>query len=179
MLWNVNPIGALLLFRSKGLQEYLKWFNGDFLAFTDGTWSISDNGEVKARIGGCILTKESQILYIFSGPIKANSPREAELKAILFIYVAFSSQATVQGRLQINSDCLSLVHEFQKRRLGHLHEECMQRWQDMINNPNFTLKYCPREELVGAHGLAVDGISRTKLLHAWCYILLICQLIYI
>lgn len=72
----------------------------------------------------------------FSSPSKTYSSREAEREAILFIYNAFFSQIIIQGSLLINADCLILVDDFQRKRIGYIDEDCPQMWLDIVGNPN-------------------------------------------
>lgn len=166
-LWQVNPLGATMLHSKHGLfQDLVRW-NAEFHAYTDGSWAFL-NSEHKAGIGGCIPDRNQNLLFIFSGPSMATSPREAERDAIFFAFKAFSSQRTVQGRLQIRTDCLTLVNDFQRQRAGNgkLHDHAA--WVELINNPNIKVCFSPRDSLLSAHELAAQGVRRARILQAWC-----------
>lgn len=100
-------------------MQDMVWWNAEFLALTDGAWKIHNNGCL-AGIGGCIMDREGNLLYIFSGPSKAISPRESEQEAIIFAFKSFIRQNSIKGRLQIKTDCISLVEEVQKSRAGFI-----------------------------------------------------------
>ncbi|KAL1808033.1 hypothetical protein ACET3Z_025023 [Daucus carota] len=148
-------MGATLLQRKNRLIQNFSWWNHDFISYTDGAWRIANNSQ-SVGIGGCILDKEENLLYIFSGPCSADSPRDAEREAILFLFKAFTSQNSIQGRLQINTDCMSLVDEFQKQRAGLSKTTTSEDWLTLLNTPGIYLNYTPREHLVGAHELAIQ-----------------------
>ena len=166
-IWQANPMGAALLQRKNRLIQDFAWWNHDFIGYTDGAWKFKNNSHT-AGIGGCILDKEKNLIFVFSGPSSASSPRDSEKEAILFLFKIFHSQKTIQGRLQINTDCITIVEEFQRQRagLGKIPES--QDWATLINSPGYTLRYTPREHLVGAHELAKSGAKRNNMLHAWC-----------
>ncbi|WOG81935.1 hypothetical protein DCAR_0101093 [Daucus carota subsp. sativus] len=166
-IWQANPMGAALLQRKNRLIQDFAWWNHDFIGYTDGAWKFKNNSHT-AGIGGCILDKEKNLIFVFSGPSSASSPRDSEKEAILFLFQIFHSQKAIQGRLQINTDCITIVEEFQRQRagLGKIPES--QEWATLINSPGFTLRYTPREHLVGAHELANSGAKRNNMLHAWC-----------
>lgn len=166
-IWLVNPQGAALLHKKSDLFQDLTWWNSEFIAYTDGSWSVC-NQVPKSGVGGCILEKEGNILFIFSGPSSANSPREAEREAILFVYNAFASQRIIQGRLQINTDCIFLVEEFLKQRAGNFKIAGSDSWIKIIQNPDIKLSYSPRYKILAAHDLAVQGANRGNMVHAWC-----------
>ena len=107
-------------------------------------------------------------MFIFSGPSSANSPREAEKEAILFVSDAFASQRIIQGRLQINTDCLFLVEDFLNQRAGNLKIAGSDSWIKIIQNLDIKLSFSPRYKILAAHDLAVQGANRGNMLHAWC-----------
>lgn len=150
-LWQVNPAGAIMLNSKQGLYQDLVWWNAEFQAYTDGSWKIINSTTV-AGIGGFITDKD----------------REAEREAILFVYKAFTSQRTIQGRLQIRTDCLTLFNDVQKLRAGNGSPSKLSDWAGLISNPNIKVCYSPRENLSAAHDLAVQGTNRRGLQHAWC-----------
>ena len=154
----------------------MTWWDSEFYAFIDGSQEFQANSSCLAGIGGCIRDKRNSLLFIFSGPISATSPREAKREAIVHVYKAFSTQRTIQGRLQINTDCISLVEEFQKQSAGLLKLEGSEYWLQMVQNMNIKLKYISREYLLGAHDLAKQGAKRVASLRAWCQILISCNI---
>ena len=166
-IWQVNPAGAALLHRKNGVMQDMVWWNAEFLALTDGAWKTHNN-ICSAGIGGCIMDRGENLLYIFSGPSKAMSPRESEQEAIIFVFKAFTNQKSIQGRLQIKTDCISLVEDFQKRRAGVLLPKVSNDWAELIANPNIKLIYTSRDNLISAHDLAAQGMQRNTILHAWC-----------
>lgn len=90
------------------------------------------------------------------------------MEAIIFLFKAFTSQQTVQGRLQVNTDCMSLVDDFQKQRAGLCKSNNSEEWSKLINSLGININYIPRELIVGAHELAIQGAHRSYTLHAWC-----------
>ena len=160
-------MGAALLQRKNRLIQDFAWWKHDFIGYTDGAWKFKNNSYT-AGIGGCVIDKDKNLILVFSGSSSASSPRDSEKEAILFLFKTFHSQKTVQGRLQINTDCISIVDEFQRQRGGLSKIPESQDWVTLINSPGYTLKYIPREHLVGAHDLASSGASRIAMLHAWC-----------
>ncbi|XP_017233302.1 uncharacterized protein LOC108207364 [Daucus carota subsp. sativus] len=166
-LWQVNPMGATMLHNKNGTYQDLVWWNAEFKAFTDGSWKF--NGSIhSAGIGGYIEDTNQSLIFIFSGPSKAASPKEAEREAIIFAYKSFISQRSIQGRLQIITDCLTLVDEFQKCRAGNSTIEDHADWIGLIKNPYIKIVYSPRENLTSAHELAAQGVNSEYSLHAWC-----------
>lgn len=113
-----------------------------------------------AGIGGCILDRDQNLIFIFSGPSQATSPREAEREAILFAFKSFTSRRSIQGRLQIKMNCISLVHDFQKYRAGYTNPDDHADWIRLINNPGIKVCYSPRDNLIAAHDLATQGTNR-------------------
>ncbi|KAL1831143.1 hypothetical protein ACET3Z_000794 [Daucus carota] len=144
-----------MLNSKQGLYQDLVWWNAEFQAYTDGSWKIINSTTV-AGIGGFITDKDQNLIFIFAGPSLAPSPREAEREAILFVYKAFTSQRTIQGRLQIRTDCLTLFNDVQKLRAGNGSPSKLSDWAGLISNPNIKVCYSPRENLSAAHDLAVQ-----------------------
>ena len=127
--------------------------------YTNSTWSVG--------IGGYILDREGNLLFIFSGPSSAISPKESEREAILFVFKSFISHRSVQSRLQIKTDCLSLVEEFQSQRAGNTKKLDNRDRLNLVSNNFLKLVYA-RDNINSANELAVQGRQRTLILHAWC-----------
>ena len=148
-------------------MQDMVWWNAEFLALTDGSWKLINNNCL-AGMGGCIMDRDQNLVFIFSGPSKALSPKEAEREAILFVFKCFISQRVIQGRLQIKTDCASLVKDFQLQRAGSQTVTENPEWAQLIHSPNIKLVFTARENLFSAHNLAAQGMNRNTILHAWC-----------
>lgn len=98
-IWQVNPMGASLIHRKSCLIQNMTWWNSECCAFTDGSWEFCSNNSCQAGIRGFIMDRDSNLLFVFSRPSKASSPREAEREAIIYVHKAFASQRVIQGRL--------------------------------------------------------------------------------
>ncbi|KAK1391238.1 hypothetical protein POM88_010294 [Heracleum sosnowskyi] len=71
-IWEVNPIGSILLHNKTAKKDLVDDMRVLF-GFMDGSWRKNSEGKVVAGIGGHIQDSEGNLLFILSGPSSAES----------------------------------------------------------------------------------------------------------
>lgn len=122
LLWNVNPVGAYLLYSKHASKEGPNFWNVDYIGFVDGAWKKDVNNNIVAGIGGLLMNWQKQILFQFSGPTIANSPLEAELKALLFLHDKFLS-SSLSGHIHYYTDSMLLYRAYCQAKAGNFSDD--------------------------------------------------------
>lgn len=92
--------------------------------------------------------------FIFSCPIFASSPLETEKLAFLFLFDKVKSLLSINSRLLLYTDSLTLVNQAQQVRAGYINLEGDEDWKEVIDSPFVKLYFMQREELLGVDELA-------------------------
>lgn len=170
-LWMVNPGGALLLFSTKVTREEFIWWNTDLIGYSDEAWQSLNSGAICRGIGGYLKDLNGNLLFIFSGPTQVWSPLEPKRNEVLFLYNFIVGNSNLKGVVSLCTDCLLLVHQFQKARAGFKEDKWLEdhaQWNALVGNFNFELMHVHREDLSGADELAKKGKERSRMVSAWC-----------
>lgn len=117
-LWEVNPVGAILLHKKGKCLSLFQNKKEMFIGCTDWAWFMNDKGEMTAGIGGCLVDNNGNIVFIFSGPSDAKCAYEAELDAAKFLYREFMGSMFSDQSLRICKDCQKVVNTFFSEKLG-------------------------------------------------------------
>lgn len=80
----------------------------DLVGFTDESWQSNIEGILKASMGVLLFDKQYHSVFLFSGPIIASSPYDAEHHAGLFLINAISSSKFSGARIIICTDSICL-----------------------------------------------------------------------
>lgn len=165
-LWSSNPIG-LVLKSSLTRQHRLLNNNAKLVGFIDGAWKKSPNNVIQAGIGGYVKDSEGNLVFIFSGPVKAFSPSQCEFEAMFYVVKQLAVSPWSTTHSVIYSDSADLIKEVRKAKFNFQHH-----FEDNIRKyllfAKIEFKKVNRLLNCEADSLAKQGMTRSKLLSAWC-----------
>lgn len=164
-LWSINPIGAILL-HNKGMHVRLLDSNTEeLIGYVDGAWSQPGNSMIKAGVGGFIVDRHKNVVFVFSGPVKTKDASSIELEAARFLFKEFMDSSYNDQSLVIYSDCLSVISSFFNEKFSYGPKEY---FQGLHRYSKVSFVYANRNLIQGADDLAKQGSNRKKFLKAWC-----------
>lgn len=164
-LWSINPIGAILLHNKGKSIQLAEGITVDLIGYVDGAWIQTEDNIIKAGVGGFVIDKHKNVVFIFSGPVDTKDAASTELEAASFLLREFISSSHSVQSLRIYSDCMSVISTFFNEKFNY----GQSKWfQGLHRNSNVTLVYVNRNLIQGADDLAKQGSSRSKFLKAWC-----------
>lgn len=103
--WIKNPTLTIKNLRILFLDDLKnKW---DYIGFIDGSWK-DDNNHLQSGIGGYVVNKNDDLCFIFSGPMTATTPLEAETKALIFLLQKLNEHFTMDKKIIILTDSIEL-----------------------------------------------------------------------
>lgn len=170
-LWDLNPIGTILLFNKKKERMDFFWWNVEFIRFSDGAWKRLNNNLFLSDIGGLIVDHNKKVLFTFSGKTSASSPLEVEMQALIFLHQKFRASALGNNSLQLYSDSLTLVQGVLRARARIFIRSPILRgdeWEILINDGFTKVAYINRKNLLGADKRANEGKFMQNFFFAWC-----------
>ncbi|KAK1394713.1 hypothetical protein POM88_013769 [Heracleum sosnowskyi] len=159
--WSSNPARSIIR-SNKNRIGNLYNINAELVGFIDGAWKMGMNQEIQAGIGGYLKDKEGNLLFIFSGPVKALSAIQSEFEAMMFLVIKILESPWCNNHCLIYSDSLELVKRIQRIRLGHDHE-CEERIKDFLLVAKVEFKKVDRILNCEADNLAKQGATRQKM----------------
>lgn len=137
--WSCYPWQALTThdkLLKKNLIDY--WFSiSDFICFTDGAWKVNQQQAREAGIGGFIMNKQKQIIFIFSGPSDQGSAHETEKEAFLFLMAHIENSNYAKAHFTFFIDAISLVHQINKQRGVKTTHDQLKIQENVLHNSNF------------------------------------------
>lgn len=156
-IWVANPIGYLKIQAINKKDALLKILhdNYDLVGFTDGSWSMGQNQILEAGQGGILYDKPNHSIFLFSGPIQASTPLEAEFLACRFLIEEVKKSNFAGSKIIICTDSYWLAEEFSAIKIKD------QTWT------NFYIMQCDREINLESDFLAKNGAKQHSLLSEW------------
>lgn len=167
-LWNVNPIGAILLHQKGMSLRIMRDVVEDFVGYCDGSWMVDTNGKIKAGIGGYIIDNMQNTVFVFSGPSKTSNALETEINAARVLIQEFRNSMFKMRPLRMYTDCLEVVNIFYREKFGLSGSNDLKHFVGLNRNVSIFASYIPRRFVLGADSLAREGRERDKILKAWC-----------
>lgn len=159
--WKNNPIRATKSKYKTFLCE-LK-HNWDYHGFTDGAWNIINNFS-SAGMGGYLKNKMGDIEFLFSGPIEAVNPLEAESKAMAYMIQHILQKYTEHKKIIIHTDSYTLWENIQKYRAGFLNVIPYMDTAQILDNRHIQIGHIRRHLNPGADHLAKLGLQRPNII---------------
>lgn len=143
-LWNINPNGAILLHQKGKRLSILSDGHEDFVGFCDGSWQVDTNGRITAGVGGYIVDRDQNLMFIFSGPIEAGNALKAEMNATKILIQEFCSSTINKRPLKIYTDCIEVVNSFSREKHGiNVFNDA--KWFGGVNRDSLiSVSYVPR-----------------------------------
>lgn len=167
-LWFCDPGAAIIsLFKSSQSNFLGKVFSKfKYEAFCDGSWKINEEGHISGGIGGVVLNKKMELVYLFSGPCVAQDAKKVEMLAILHIGVVLEM---LNEEYLICMDSKLIEISFLKAKAGifgsmeddYILKNIVERCRAM------RISYIKREWNLTTDRLAKEGRSREKLVAGW------------
>lgn len=127
-----------------------------FFGFTDGSWKILQNGSICSGIGGVLLNLNRNVIFSFSGQVKARNPLIAEREALLFLYTNFKSSPFKDRSLSLHTDSLVLNKVICQVKVELSYEDweaSNDQWSRFVKDGSAKISYIARDDLKGAHEL--------------------------
>ncbi|KAK1379692.1 hypothetical protein POM88_026436 [Heracleum sosnowskyi] len=167
-LWIRNPMG-LVLTCSKQAKLYLTTKSTTLQGFIDGSWSQSSSKKSMAGIGGYVLDLAGNTIFIFSGPIKADSAFKCEYEALTFLLGKLSTSPWANSKVKIYSDNQDLVDIVQRSKLDlNCPWPIDESFLTSAKKLNFEVIKVSRILNEEADSLASKGAKRSNFLFSWC-----------
>lgn len=167
-IWNCYPMQSYLIHNKRLKRDLVDyWLSlSDLLCFTDGAWKLNQNNTVEAGIGGFIMNKNHQVIFIFSGPSLQVNAYETEKEALSFLLsqIEVSSHATASFTFLLDSTLV--VNQINKqKRTTPVQDFCIKVKNDLLHCSNFIS--IPRSVNSEADSLAKQGSQRMNFLAGW------------
>lgn len=155
--WFLRPIRAIkMMFQHFLIELKEQW---DYYYFSDGSWKNS-NGSITSGIGGYININLEDLMYIYSGPVTASSPLEAETKALFTLMQAIHNNIDHDKKIIIHTDSYNLWYNFHKFGAGLRDKIDYLEAYTMDIYYYIHISHIPRSYNRGADILAKTGSSR-------------------
>lgn len=138
------------------------------MGFIDGSLAQAQDGSLKAEIGGFLLDKNKEIIFLFSGPSSAKSPMEAEVHALHFLIQKIINSDLTDTHILIASDSLELVTAC-NNDIQNLNEDIHLIKEFLKLKQGVKVAHINRRFNIEADRLGKKGRLRSNVLEGWTH----------
>lgn len=168
-MWRVNPRGAIKLHNHIESIKFWRYKFDQFemVATVDGAWSVTGNNEILVVIGGNFKTGGGKLVYVFSGPSKRISCKEAKIEAIAHVIGVMLLKNFNMHKIAMCSDSREAINAIRKVETNSFSSLESLRQLAEIFNESAHLHHVPREINVEADELMKSGLGKQKIFEYW------------
>lgn len=135
------------------------------MGFIDGAWKKDVAGQVKAGIGGFLLSKSNSLVFIFSGPSTQSTPYDTELEALVYLMGEIARSEFREAQIAILTDSKSLVNNMYRYRSEVTEVAASSQVNKLFQSIN--LVHAERVFNSAADSLAKQGTNRQRIISSW------------
>ncbi|KAK1372908.1 hypothetical protein POM88_029101 [Heracleum sosnowskyi] len=165
--WVINPEGGILLSNKFKRREIFYSWQASLVGIVDGSFKLQEDGARASGMGGILLNKKDEVIFMFSGKCNALSPMDAEIEAISFMVSKTFSNFQGLESLVICTDSALDIQRLIQIIAGKTDTlDYKEEWVKVAKNKAVHLYYMTRENLgvvddLAKKGRELENISRT------------------